>query len=149
MPSRSTVFTPLAAASSKASTNASGNRLISSTYSTPRCAFASKPGEKRSAPSRSALSISSVPIKRSSLAPSGKVTSCPSGSSSANARAAVDLAVPRGPLTSTPPRPGSIAASNRACCNDACPTSAANGNAGRAAGVLRSSVAAFMVVFLR
>ena len=133
MPSRSTVLMPLAATSSSASTSASGSKLTSSTYSTPLWARATRPGAKRSWPSTSTASTFNVPTNCSRLAASGRVTNGASGSRAANARAAVDLAVPRGPLTSTPPMRGSIATSSKARCSNGWPTNAVNGNASRAA----------------
>jgi hypothetical protein len=72
MPSRSTVFTPLAATSSKASTSASGSRLTSSTYSTPLWARASRPGARRTLPSRSTSSTSSVPTSAPGWRPAAR-----------------------------------------------------------------------------
>ena len=133
MPSRSTVLMPLAATSSSASTSASGSKLTSSTYSTPLWARATRPGARRSWPSTSTASTFNVPTSCSRLAASGRVTNGASGSKAASARAAVDLAVPRGPLTSTPPMRGSIATSSKARCSSGWPTKAVNGNAKRVA----------------
>ena len=73
-PSRSTVLTPSAAASSSASTRWSASRLTSSIARMPRWAAASSPGSKRRSPLTIARSRSSVPSSRSSVAPIGSVT---------------------------------------------------------------------------
>mmetsp|Transcript_11746 Transcript_11746/g.20905 ORF Transcript_11746/g.20905 Transcript_11746/m.20905 type:complete len:294 (+) Transcript_11746:491-1372(+) len=74
MPSRSTVFQPDAAESSRTSTKWSSSRLTSSTYKMPRLALASRPGSNAFLPSVSAFSISMVPHTRSSVAPRGRST---------------------------------------------------------------------------
>mmetsp|Transcript_98079 Transcript_98079/g.263626 ORF Transcript_98079/g.263626 Transcript_98079/m.263626 type:complete len:270 (+) Transcript_98079:172-981(+) len=74
MPSRSTVFQPPAALSSKTSTKWSSKRLTSSTYKMPRFALARRPGSKAFLPWVSAFSMSMVPQTRSSVAPSGRST---------------------------------------------------------------------------
>mmetsp|Transcript_144035 Transcript_144035/g.359112 ORF Transcript_144035/g.359112 Transcript_144035/m.359112 type:complete len:271 (+) Transcript_144035:354-1166(+) len=72
IPSRSTVFQPPAALSSKTSTRWSSKRFTSSTYRMPRLALASNPGSKAFLPWVRAFSISIVPQTRSSVAPRGK-----------------------------------------------------------------------------
>ena len=74
MPSRSTMFIPMAAESSSTSTTWSSSRLTSSIYSKPRLAAASTPGSKWRSPFWMAFSISSVPTTRSSVAETGRLT---------------------------------------------------------------------------
>ena len=74
MPSRSTVLTPIAAESSSRSTTWSSRRFTSSTYRMPRWASASSPGSNRLRPAVRAVSRSSVPATRSSVAPIGSST---------------------------------------------------------------------------
>mmetsp|Transcript_68807 Transcript_68807/g.108485 ORF Transcript_68807/g.108485 Transcript_68807/m.108485 type:complete len:220 (-) Transcript_68807:522-1181(-) len=72
MPSRSTVFQPPAAESSRTSTRWSSSKFTSSTYKIPRFAFASSPGSKAFLPWVRAFSMSMVPQTRSSVAPKGR-----------------------------------------------------------------------------
>merc|ERR1719183_2308942 len=74
MPSRSTVFHPDAAESSRTSTRWSSRRFTSSTYRMPRFAFARRPGSNALVPSVRAFSMSIVPQTRSSVAPRGRST---------------------------------------------------------------------------
>ncbi len=131
MPSRSTCTRPIAAASSSTSTRWSCRRLTSSTYSTPPCARASRPGENACSPSRNTFCRSSEPTTRSSVAPMGSSTSRASSSTSrstaARPRTAVDFAVPFSPRISTPPISGRTAHNTRASRSRSCPTSALNG----------------------
>jgi len=73
MPSRSTMFIPIAAESSRISTTWSSSRLTSSIYSSPRLAAAKTPGSKWRSPFWMARSISSVPTTRSSVAETGRL----------------------------------------------------------------------------
>ena len=117
-PSRSMCTRPIAAASSSTSTRWSCSRLTSSTYSTPPCARASRPGENACSPSRSTRCRSSDPTTRSSVAPIGNSTSAESASTAestwARPRTAVDFAVPFSPRISTPPISGRTAQSTSA-----------------------------------
>mmetsp|Transcript_5742 Transcript_5742/g.8815 ORF Transcript_5742/g.8815 Transcript_5742/m.8815 type:complete len:220 (-) Transcript_5742:297-956(-) len=74
IPSRSTTFTPSERTERRRFTIPSSSRLISSIYNTPRLASASRPGWNTGFPSFVDSSISTVPIKRSSVTPSGMVT---------------------------------------------------------------------------
>src|SRR5690606_36813113 len=127
-PARSTRLTPVAAASSTTRTRWSGSRLTSSTKSTPLWAAASRPGRNGGSSSGPAASTSSVPRTSASVAPAVSSTNgAPPGSRPARARAIVDLADPGSPRSSTPPMPGSTAASSSARRASSWPTTALKG----------------------
>ena len=73
-PSRSTVTVPVDSASSSKFEIDSSSRLMSSTYSTPRCALASSPGSKIVFPVLTDFSTSTAPRSRSSSTSSGTCT---------------------------------------------------------------------------
>mmetsp|Transcript_51601 Transcript_51601/g.102694 ORF Transcript_51601/g.102694 Transcript_51601/m.102694 type:complete len:201 (+) Transcript_51601:2016-2618(+) len=73
-PSRSTVTQPVERHSRSRLEIDSSSRLMSSTYSTPRCAFASSPGSKTVTPVRTDFSTSTAPSSRSSSTSSGTCT---------------------------------------------------------------------------
>lgn len=71
MPSRSTIFTPSVNTFRSKLLILSSNRLISSTYNTPLCASARRPGWKTVVPVFTDSSTSTEPISLSSVTPSG------------------------------------------------------------------------------
>mmetsp|Transcript_11254 Transcript_11254/g.46970 ORF Transcript_11254/g.46970 Transcript_11254/m.46970 type:complete len:256 (-) Transcript_11254:384-1151(-) len=73
-PSRSTMFTPSVSTFSSRLAMPSSSRLISSMYSTPRCASARRPGWKTALPVFMDSSTSTEPSRRSSVTPSGTCT---------------------------------------------------------------------------
>ena len=114
-PSRSTLFTPLAATSRSRSTRWSGRRFTSSTYRTPPWAACSSPGRRRSWPWASMVRRSSEPARRSSVVPTGSSTNgTRSPNKAARPRARVVLPLPFWPRRSTPPMRGSTALRRRA-----------------------------------
>mmetsp|Transcript_16805 Transcript_16805/g.36677 ORF Transcript_16805/g.36677 Transcript_16805/m.36677 type:complete len:260 (+) Transcript_16805:1389-2168(+) len=107
-PSRCTVLTPEAAASSRTSTRWAGSRLTSSMYKIPRLAAAKRPGAKTGLPPPFRVAEKSIePRTRSSVAPMGRSTK--GVAISASWKAVVRVLVSATPAASTPSSPCSAA----------------------------------------
>ena len=118
-PSRSMCTRPIAAASSSTSTRWSCSRLTSSTYSTPPCARASRPGrEGVLAVAQHALQVQRAdhPVlgRADGQLDERRIRQSTAESTSARPRTAVDFAVPFSPRISTPPISGRTAHSTSA-----------------------------------